>query len=124
MIEQVFGTGLWAQGDDQGVITVREKPPGGLLWSSQKQPDGHCKAITTLAWSHDGRYLASGSADSTVKIWDAATGAVLQTYTGHSAEVRALAWSPEDKRIVSSAGQESPHLWLPFLTEADLTKPE
>jgi WD40 repeat protein len=122
MIEQVFGSGLCAQGDDQGVISVREKPPGGLLWSSQEREGGHGKAITTLAWSHDGRYLASGSVDTTVKVWDAATGTVLQTYTGHQAEVRALAWSPEDSRIVSCARQESPHLWTPLFCP-EVTKP-
>lgn len=110
-IEQVSSSGLYAQGDEYGMLSVREKPAGGLLWSSH----GHSKAITTLAWSHDGRYLVSGSADTTIKVWDAATGAVLQTYTGHSAEVRALAWSPEDNKIVSSAGHEDPQLWTPHL---------
>jgi WD40 repeat protein len=118
MVEQVFGTGLKAQGDDQGVISV-ERPPGEQIWSSRERGDGHCKAITSLAWSHDGRYLASGSADTTIKIWDAVTGKVLQTYTGHAAEVRALAWSPEDSRIVSSADHENLHLWMPFCSEGN-----
>ncbi|BCL79568.1 WD40 repeat domain-containing protein [Ktedonobacteria bacterium brp13] len=115
MIEHVFGGGLKAQGDDQGMISVRQKPPGRLLWSSQGRHDGHSKSITALVWSPDGRYLASGSADTTVKIWDAVTGAVLQTYTEHSAVVCALAWSPDGSSIVSSADRENPHLWIPCL---------
>ncbi len=114
MIEQVFRERLLAQGDDRGVVSVRQTAQREVLWSSQKHPDGHRQAITALAWSPDGAYVASGSADTTIKIWDVATGALLQTYMGHAAEFRALAWSPKACRIVSSASLESPHLWTPF----------
>lgn len=115
-------TGLNAQGDDQGMISVRQKPPGKLLWRSKGQHDGHDKRITVLAWSPDGRYLASGSADTTVKIWEAATGTVLQTYIKHATAICALAWSPGGDRIISAADHEQLHLWMPCFSSPTRTK--
>jgi WD40 repeat protein len=54
--------------------------------SSRTAPDaGHTSAITGLAFSYDGKYLASASADKTAKIWDPITGALLMTLEGHTA---------------------------------------
>lgn len=122
MIALLFGERLRAMGDDQGMVSVWKNEPEAPLWCSPKH-DKHHSAVTALAWSSDGQYLASGSADMTVKVWEASTGALLQTYTGHMAEVRALAWSPEGGRIVSSADHECPRVWTPLLPSSDLTKP-
>lgn len=116
MITQLFANLLQAQGDDRGVIAVRHHPTGTFLWNTEGHAGRHHKSITVLSWSHDGRYLASGSADTTVKVWEVSTGALLQTYTQHAAAVRALAWSPEGEKIVSSAGLEALHVWTPQLT--------
>ena len=62
-----------------------------------------------VAFSPDGRRLATGGEKNTVKIWDVQTGEELQTLAGqHSGEVYALAFSPnEDGRWVASAGEDS-----------------
>ena len=96
MITRLFGDHLQAQGNDQGVVSVRQLPKGTLMWSSEEQVGRHFQPVTVLSWSHDGRYLASGSSDATIKVWDAATGDLLQTYAEHTTEVYALAWSPKD----------------------------
>jgi WD40 repeat protein len=114
MILQLFSTWLLAIGDDQGRVSVQRLAPDTVRWRSLAQ-DTHHQAVTALAWSNDGRYLASGSADTTIKVWDAVTGTVLQTYTGHGAAICALAWSPEGNRIASSAHHEGLHLWIPLL---------
>jgi WD40 repeat protein len=59
--------------------------------------------VQALAWSPNGKYLASGSWDSTVQVWEAASGRRLFTYRGHDNLVSALAWSPDGKRIASAA---------------------
>lgn len=115
MIQQCFGHLLCAQGDDQGVVAVRHVPSHRLLWRTRCGPSGHTRAITALSWSPDGAYLASGSLDSTVKIWEATTGRLIQTYTGHKTAIHALAWSPDGHRIASSAFQDRPRIWTPRL---------
>ncbi len=64
----------------------------------------HTKPINAIAFSPDGRWLASGSSDDTIKIWDVATGQLLRTLYGHSSNVNALAVSPDGKTLASGSG--------------------
>jgi WD40 repeat protein len=63
----------------------------------------------SVAFSPDGRRLATGGAENTVKIWDVQTGReLLPTLRGHHGEVYTLAFSPVgDGRWVASAGEDS-----------------
>jgi WD40 repeat protein len=67
---------------------------------------GHRAAVTTVAWSPDGLYLASGSVDKTVQVWRAANGALHSTFVGHTSPVTALAWNAESTSLIS-AGDEN-----------------
>ena len=61
-----------------------------------------------MAFSPDGRRLATGGEENTVKIWDVQTGQELQTLRGHSGDVYTVAFSPDpDGRWVASAGEDS-----------------
>jgi WD40 repeat protein len=57
-----------------------------------------------VAFSPDGRYLASGSWDSTVKIWDVESGKEVQTLRGHAGFIYGLAFSPDGQRLASASG--------------------
>jgi WD40 repeat protein len=54
---------------------------------------------TSVAFSPDGKQVVSGSDDNTVRLWDAATGAALQTLEGHTSRVTSVAFSPDGKLL-------------------------
>jgi WD40 repeat protein len=72
---------------------------------------GHVSVVLNLAFSPDGRFLASASADKTVKVWDLATRRELHTLRYHGANVYGLAVSPDSSRIASSAVDGTIALW-------------
>jgi WD40 repeat protein len=81
---------------------------GGKLQAQEQQPPveivrvvGHSKAITALAFSPDGKILATGSQDYTVKLWNVATGLMLRTIDGHPYEVRRVAFSGDGTEVLS-----------------------
>jgi predicted NACHT family NTPase len=53
----------------------------------------------------------SGSSDKTVRLWDTATGASLQTLEGHSDSVMSVAFSPDGTQVVSGSGDQIVRLW-------------
>ena len=71
---------------------------------------GHTDVITRLAWSPDGRLLASGSGDNTVRVWNAATGTAEWVRDGHAKIVYSVAWS-RDGLLASGAGDKTIRLW-------------
>ena len=64
-----------------------------------------------MAFSYDGRILASGSFDNTVRFWDAATGAVQQTLKGHLGSVNSVAFSHDGRILASSSSDKTVRLW-------------
>ena len=65
---------------------------------------GHSNSVFSVAYSPDGNYLASGSSDKNVKIWDANSGEILKTLYGHSDLVNSVCWSPDGKYLASGSG--------------------
>jgi WD40 repeat protein len=73
--------------------------------------EGHSERILALAWSPDGKYLASAGEDRTVLIWEIATGRSVHRYGGHLAPITALAWSPDGKYLASAGEDRTVHVW-------------
>ncbi|MCA2513261.1 MAG: protein kinase, partial [Microcystis sp. M60BS1] len=72
---------------------------------------GHSGKVESVAYSPDGRYLASGSSDTTIKIWQVATGRELRTLTGHYSFVRSVVYSPDGRYLASGSSDETIKIW-------------
>jgi WD40 repeat protein len=72
---------------------------------------GHNNFVNCLAFSRDGRMLASGGYDSTIKLWDLGTGRELRTLRGHSGSIAAIDFSPDGRFLVSGSDDGSTRLW-------------
>ncbi|MCA2225868.1 WD40 repeat domain-containing protein [Nonomuraea aurantiaca] len=67
--------------------------------------------MTSVAFSPDGKTLASGSFDKTIVLTDVATTRPLDTLTGHSGQIAALAFSPDGRSLVSGSYDGTARLW-------------
>ncbi len=99
---------------------ARPRPPqrGGeiKIWDVQTKAllntlTGHKDCIYAVAWSPDGKLLASGSYDKMVKLWDANTGKELKNLQDHIDAVFCVAFSPDGKRLASGSQDRSVKIW-------------
>ncbi|KAL0271924.1 UNVERIFIED_CONTAM: hypothetical protein PYX00_005072 [Menopon gallinae] len=74
---------------------------------------GHAESVLTVRFSPDSKHLASGSGDTTVRLWDLDTQTPLLSLTGHKNWVLCLEWSPDSSKIAS--GDKNGHIivWTP-----------
>ncbi|QLE56225.1 serine/threonine protein kinase [Nostoc sp. TCL26-01] len=67
--------------------------------------------VFSIVFSPNGRILASGSADKTIKIWNLATGQVIRTLNGHFKGVISVAFSPDGKTLASGSSDKTIKIW-------------
>ena len=111
---------LWDTTSGEELI-VFQKPIEGNMWSVSR---GNGKDIinnpmknerngrpSTLAFSPDGKLLACGSNDSTVKLWNSDTGELFATFTGHLSTVNSLSFSPDGNTLASGSADGTVRFW-------------
>ncbi len=85
------------------------------LWDlSTKQKGilkGHVGSVLTIAFSGDGKTIATGSIDNTVRIWDSVTKEQIALFEGHKSSVACVAYSPDGKTLASGSGNGTILLW-------------
>jgi uncharacterized delta-60 repeat protein len=70
----------------------------------------HASDIYKVAFSPDGKYIVSASADKTARVWDAATGQEIARMT-HDSQVNSVAFSPDGNYVVSGSNDKTARLW-------------
>jgi WD40 repeat protein len=77
----------------------------------QRTLNGHTGGVRSVTYSPDGNRIASGSEDSTIRIWEAGTGECLQILVGHTKWVRDVVYSPQGKQLASAGYDKVIRLW-------------
>jgi tetratricopeptide (TPR) repeat protein len=72
--------------------------------------EGHSSYVTSVSFSPDGKTIASGSSDNTIKLWNL-EGKLLKTLSGHSSYVTSVSFSPDGKTIASGSWDNTVILW-------------
>lgn len=88
-----------------------------IIWDLAKQAplrtfkDVHSDVVYGVAFSADGKWIASGSADKFVKVHEVATGNKVKSFEGHTHHVLGVCWKPDSKQLVSAAADNSLKQW-------------
>jgi len=72
---------------------------------------GHSQQVISVAIFPDGKYLVTGCAGGTAKLWELASGRVLRTFAGHLSSVNSVAISPDGKSLVTGSMDHTAKLW-------------
>ncbi|MFH1111180.1 MAG: adenylate/guanylate cyclase domain-containing protein [Planctomycetota bacterium] len=95
----------WRRADDE----VRKNlPPGVKLVRTLR---GHTDWIGRIAWSPDGRLIASPSMDMSIRLWDAENGKETRRFEGHQHGVNSVVFSPDGARLASGSYDNTVCLW-------------
>ncbi len=97
------------QGATSAMTPARRRPGGPLHQQLVRRYvlKGHELGVETLAFSADGKFLASAGYDKTVRVWDLSTGKVKRVLTGHTAWVPSVACHPKDALVASGSGDKT-----------------
>lgn len=100
---------LAAEAIGGGSIRVVDLASGRELWTAQAAEE----TVTTLAFSPDGKRLASGAGfvEAAVRLWDVASGREQARLEGHRTYVRALLFWPDGQKLASASGDQTINLW-------------
>ncbi len=77
----------------------------------RKSLEGHNKSINSVSFSPDGKTLATGSYDKTIKLWNLETGKIIHTLIGHSDSVNSVSFSPDSKILATGSADKTIKLW-------------
>ena len=118
---------IWAltfSPDGKWIASGSEKESSFRVWDSATgeqlakfqrklpdDPDGEESRVWAVAWSPDGKLLASSHDQGLLILWDFETGAQLRAFRGHEGIIQSLAFSPDGKLLVSGSVDRTVRVW-------------
>ena len=72
---------------------------------------GHGRGVNQVAFSRDGKMIASASTDNTIKLWDVGTRRELRTLNAHTAAIESIDFSPDGRLLASASDDGGTILW-------------
>ncbi|MGQ0703071.1 MAG: caspase family protein [Gemmatimonadales bacterium] len=97
----------WLAGAADYKVDLWDAATGKLL----RDFTGHTRPVEAVAFSPDGRLLASAGLDGVVRLWDPRSGAGIGVLTGHTGEIFALAFTPDGKHLASAGKDGGTKIW-------------
>ncbi len=88
-------------------LIMTDVQTGKIFWKAV----GHKGPVTALAFSPDGKTLASGSTDRAIRMWDVQTGKELRRFLGQQGAIRALTFTGDGKNLISQGADKSTLTW-------------
>src|SRR5262249_12065142 len=95
----------------KGEKTPEASAPPAVEPKERATLKGHNRPVRSVAFTPDGRTLASGGAEGTIKLWDVATGKLRATLKGHTSTVQSVTITADGKTLASGSNDSTIRLW-------------
>ncbi|MFP4298276.1 MAG: protein kinase family protein [Spirulinaceae cyanobacterium] len=92
-------------------LMAAEAPSSPEIGTLVQPPTGAVPGVNAVAYSPDGKILASGGRDGAIALWDAQTGELLRNIKAHSHGINAIAYSPDGQQLATGSGDNTIKLW-------------
>lgn len=97
--------------DESGLLPTTMNSMSNLLGGNPTAGEKEDSYVRSVVFSHDGKWLAAGAEDKTVKVWDIKTGQLRHAMYGHELDIYSLDFSYDNRFIVSGSGDGKAKIW-------------